>query len=201
MAASLLKKVASFETSEQMYCFVLHNRKIYSTLDGRDYPRVETVTTRVKNVLQCLSTVMHLSKILATTNPRIQYLMEIITLEDHPGIPLLHEVGDFGNCLGEYPIFTFDAPKNCTAYWPMIDYSNWEIGFQSQTDIQRFHQEQQCNYPWETKLNKAVWRGSSTGGREIGETYPIQNLLTRLHYILICLMWFSSSFIKEQRKN
>jgi len=115
-------------------------------------------------------------------------MMDIINSPDHPGIPLLHLIEDFGGCIREFPVYTFDKKINCAAYWPTIDYDIWKRNriswklnrntrFKSISDVRKYYGKQQRKYPWEKKIRKAVWRGSSTGNAKNWRDLPRSKLV------------------------
>eukprot|EP00814_Leptocylindrus_danicus_P016878 CAMPEP_0116036682 /NCGR_PEP_ID=MMETSP0321-20121206/21402_1 /TAXON_ID=163516 /ORGANISM="Leptocylindrus danicus var. danicus, Strain B650" /LENGTH=353 /DNA_ID=CAMNT_0003514339 /DNA_START=176 /DNA_END=1237 /DNA_ORIENTATION=+ len=190
MATSLLRELESLNGTHPWHCFVLHNGQIYSTeATAHSYNLMSSYQIdRGMDVLQGLSTMISLGNALRTKDPSIDTMMDIINSPDHPGIPLLHLIEDFGGCIREFPVYTFDKKINCAAYWPTIDYDIWKRNriswklnrntrFKSISDVRKYYGKQQRKYPWEKKIRKAVWRGSSTGNAKNWRDLPRSKLV------------------------
>mmetsp|Transcript_26099 Transcript_26099/g.32016 ORF Transcript_26099/g.32016 Transcript_26099/m.32016 type:complete len:469 (-) Transcript_26099:19-1425(-) len=172
VAKSVLNRIASLEPNYWEHCFVLHDGRIEtSNYTNMLLTRGEGQINRAIWVLEALTTMISLGNMLAAEDSRIRQLMSIINGTDHPGLPLLHIIADFGSCCEEYAVFTFDKRVECASYWPTVDYSMWSYNkkndLKSMDAIKKFYQMQQQKYPWEKKTRKAVWRGSSTGNKTL----------------------------------
>jgi len=93
-------------------------------------------------------------------DPRIK---AIVTQE----YPLILNPSDFTPCndiTGEtIPIFGWDTLTSCEYSWPIPDYKIFDTA-QSAKKWDRDFASWERDYPWESKLRKAVWRGTMNGG-------------------------------------
>ena len=93
-------------------------------------------------------------------DPRIK---AIVTQE----YPLILNPSDFTPCndiTGEtIPIFGWDTLTSCEYSWPIPDYKIFDMA-QSVKKWDRDIATWERDYPWESKLRKAVWRGTMNGG-------------------------------------
>jgi len=109
-------------------------------------------------------------------NPRVQTAMSLPILDSSSnlssfGLPLLFDRSDSNTCgPQEYPVFKFSRVQDklsCNSSWTfpeynMIDYIKKTNRIDEDSwkkDFSRWRR----HYPWEKKLQKAVWRGGATG--------------------------------------
>lgn len=84
--------------------------------------------------------------------------------------PFFMVMGDFVSCANKtWPIFTFatfpeekDKEEEPCIPLAIPTYTRWKKRKSGQ-EWKALFQRQHADYPWETKMNKAVWRGASTG--------------------------------------
>jgi lipopolysaccharide biosynthesis glycosyltransferase len=82
------------------------------------------------------------------------------------GVPYWSWYGDFKICnyhnhrSDSIPVFTTCARTDCNYAWPMPNYMSDLDSQLSYDNWLGFFRESERDYPWKTKIRKAVWRGS-----------------------------------------
>jgi hypothetical protein len=91
-----------------------------------------------------------------------------IELTTNP-FPFFMHIGDFWSCgKKRYPMFSFSSFKEEETNEKCIPvavptYEHWKNGKNSSAEWDLQFDKQNKKYRWETKINKAIWRGSATG--------------------------------------
>jgi hypothetical protein len=115
---------------------------------------------RWKGFSQVLVRALELAKRRQDKDPRIK---AVATQE----YPLILNPSDFTPCNDitgdKIPIFGWDTLASCEYSWPIPDYKIFDTA-QSAKKWDRDFASWERDYPWASKLRKAVWRGTMNGG-------------------------------------
>ena len=85
------------------------------------------------------------------------------------GVPFLVWYGDYKSCNFQnwgnrsVPLFTTAVPVTCHFGFPMPNYKSFVASKNSSIEWQSIIEGYRTKYSWETKIPKAVWRGSLSG--------------------------------------
>ena len=103
--------------------------------------------------------------------PLEEALVEAVSMAPHSRIqnlPLIITISDDCSCHDAVPIFSFSRKIGCDHSFPIVTYEHWSkyrnIGEEGEDGYwKRKHSAWEKKYPWESKVRRAVWRGSPTG--------------------------------------
>lgn len=112
------------------------------------------------------------------TNTRWQRLKDVLFTNDRAGIPFFSFLGDYGGCgyhnlqmmndnstysRVSLPLFTVAAKLDCNHSLPIPTYKTIEHSFNDTKAWDRQMKQWNKEYPYDKKIQKAVWRGGLTG--------------------------------------
>jgi hypothetical protein len=104
--------------------------------------------------------------------------------------PFFLDSGDFWSCKNKaFPFFTFatfeqETPDEKCIPIAVPSYEQWYYGKDNSTEWDAQFEKQEKNFNWESKINKAVWRGAATG---LPESFPNWQDLPRANLVKMSL--------------
>jgi len=170
--------------------YLISNGRLYGRRDQNDKFKRETpfhrlYLGRIREYEQLISFSLQVARQVVISSDQHQQVLDwrLRKLINQP-FPFFFIWGDFRTCSGNnFPFFSFPTfarhfwEENCFplgiptyAQWRKHkhkDYYSWDLIFKLQNQ----------KYPWETKIDKAVWRGSTTGDATNWRNLPRSKLV------------------------